>query len=282
LKFQVFSELEYVVNDPTTFIFNIHALRSKSQIILEEQFTVEPYFQKEEFVSSHAENRFVKLYIPQATTFTISYAAKVDVQNNLIHQPYLLEAVPVAMLDPNVIPYLYPSRYCQSDKFEKLAWKEFGSIEIEYAKVSAINEWIYNHIEYMAGTTNSGTSAYDTLIERVGVCRDFAHLGITLCRALSIPARYFTGYAYNLNPPDFHACFEACIGGEWLFFDPTKLVPANGLVKIANGRDASDVSVASIFGNAFCSKLSVSCISIDKDFIPYWVDTKIQSGLAYG
>lgn len=89
-------------------------------------------------------------------------------------------------------------------------------------------------MEYKRGVTNASTSACDTLLRREGICNDFAHLGIALCRAVVIPARYFTGYAYNLNLPDFHACFEAYVGGQWLFFDPAKLASANGLVKIAN------------------------------------------------
>jgi transglutaminase-like putative cysteine protease len=107
-------------------------------------------------------------------------------------------------------------------------------------------------------------------------------LGIALCRALSIPARYFTGYAYNLNPPDFHACFEAYIGGEWIFFDPTKLVPVNGLVKIANGRDAADAAVASIYGNASCTSMIVKCECNDPDFEPiYAKNIENQKGLSY-
>ena len=109
-------------------------------------------------------------------------------------------------------------------------------------------EWIHDNVEYVRGSTNSGTSAYDTVTQRVGVCRDFAHLGIALCRALNIPARYFTGYAYELEPPDFHACFECYIGGEWMVFDATRLAHLNGLVRIASGRDAADTAVASIFG----------------------------------
>ncbi len=93
----------------------------------------------------------------------------------------------------------------------------------------------------------SATSAYDTVTQCAGVCRDFAHLGIALCRALNIPARYFTGYAYRLDPPDFHACFEAFIGGYWLLFDATKLVAPNALVRIGLGRDATDVSVCTAF-----------------------------------
>jgi transglutaminase-like putative cysteine protease len=164
---------------------------------------------------------------------------------------------------------------------QKLAFKEFGNIQNTYAKVSAINEWIFNNIEYLGGSTNSSTSAFDTLTERAGVCRDFAHLGIALCRALSIPARYFTCYAYNLTPPDFHACFEAYIGGEWIFFDPTKLVPSNGLIKIANGRDAADASIASIFGNARCTLINVKCETSDPAFKPFIYNTAKQKSVSY-
>ncbi len=99
----------------------------------------------------------------------------------------------------------------------------------------------------------------DTVTQRAGVCRDFAHLGIALCRALNIPARYFTGYAYALQPPDFHACFECLIGGSWMVFDATRLAQLNGLVRIATGRDAADTAVASIFGSIACTRVEVSC-----------------------
>ena len=141
-----------------------------------------------------------------------------------------------------------------------------------YEKVLAINDWIYSNIEYVLGSTNAQTSAMDTLIERVGVCRDFAHLGIALCRALSIPARYFTGYAYQLSPQDFHACFEAYIDGNWIVFDATRLAPLNGLVKIANGRDAADSAVASIFGAAQGNNVTVNCEVLDNSFVPFTND----------
>jgi len=282
MNFKVFSELKYEVSIPTTFIFNIQAISTSSQNIIEEKLIVDPAMKWEEFTSSTGEARFIMLQVGKETAFTISYEATVDLHYNIIDQKHLLNTVPVNKLEADVIPYLFPSRYCQSDKLQKLATKEFGHIENAYAKVAAISEWIYNNVEYTGGVTNSSTSAHDTLTERVGVCRDFAHLGITLCRALSIPARYFTGYAYNLNPPDFHACFEAYIGGEWIFFDPTKLVPSNGLVKIASGRDAADAAVASIFGNTRCTSMVVKCESIDPDFKPYYMhNTEYQKGLSY-
>ena len=97
------------------------------------------------------------------------------------------------------------------------------------------------------------------MISRRGVCKDFAHLGIALCRALDIPARYFTGYAVNLLPPDIHACFEAYIGGQWVLFDPTHLSEKDKLVKIAHGKDASEASVVIFYGNTCCTNMNILC-----------------------
>jgi len=282
MKFKVFSELEYQVRMPSTFIFNIQLARTSSQAVIEESINIDPYYQMEEFTSQDGRTRFIRLQVKDPVTFKISYAAVVDSHYKIINEEQDLENIPVAKLDADIIPYIFPSRYCQSDKLQRLANKEFGKIENTYLKVLAINEWIYNNVAYLSGSTNSGTSALDTVYERAGVCRDFAHLGIALCRALSIPARYFTGYAYKLNPPDFHACFEAYIGSDWILFDPTKLVPLNGLVKIANGRDAADASVASIFGNTVCTLINVKCESLDEGFQPYDYETnKNKEGLSY-
>jgi transglutaminase-like putative cysteine protease len=166
----------------------------------------------------------------------------------------------VASLDNAALPYLFPSRYCQSDRLGRLAWDLFGSIKKPHDKVIAITEWIYNNVEYVRGSTNSETSAYDTVTQRVGVCRDFAHLGIALCRALNIPARYTTAYAYELQPPDFHAVFECFVGNKWMVFDATRLSHLNGLVRIATGRDAADTAVASIFGAVTLLRTQAACV----------------------
>ena len=282
MKFKVFSELEYEVKMPSTFIFNIQLSRTSSQAVIEEFITIDPYYQMEEFTSQDGRTRFIRLQVKEQETFKISYSAVVDSRYKIIDKRQDLNNVPVAKLDADVIPYIFPSRYCQSDKLQRLADKEFGKIENTYLKVLAINDWIYNNVEYLSGSTDSGTSAIDTISERAGVCRDFAHLGIALCRALSIPARYFTGYSYKLVPQDFHACFEAYIGGDWLIFDPTMLVPLNGLVKIANGRDAADASVASIFGITLCTLINVTCESLDSGFQPYdYQANKNNEALSY-
>lgn len=258
MRFHVSSHLEYEISLPSTLILNIHAQRNVGQTILEEQFSVEPYVKIEEFSPDGDENRFVRLDTGKKKQLTISYSATVDCRHEFFSAASI-KHTPVAELDRRVIPYLFPSRYCQSDRLARFAWDLFGKIDQPYKKVLTIVDWIHDNVEYLRGSTDSETSAYDTVTQRTGVCRDFAHLGIALCRALSIPARYFTGYAYELEPPDFHACFEAYIGGQWLVFDPTRLASLNGLVRIATGRDAADSAVASIFGRARCTKMEVSC-----------------------
>ena len=117
--------------------------------------------------------------------------------------------------------YTLPSRYCQSDLLTRMAHDEFGRLQPGGERVLAIAEWVRRHVEYRYGTTDAMTSAYDTATERVGVCRDFAHLVIAFCRALGIPARYVSGYALGLEPPDFHGFVQVYLGGAWHNVDAT-------------------------------------------------------------
>lgn len=258
MRFNVASELEYSVEAPSTIIFNIHALRTASQTVLEESLSIEPFIRHEEFVSSSGESRFVRLETGTQKTLRIAYRALVDVEHQVVDID-LLGRTPMHRLAHDIVPFLFPSRYCQSDMLGRLAYRNFGALESAYERVVAITEWVYENVEYVSGSTNAQTSAYDTVTQGAGVCRDFAHLSIALCRAMNIPARYFTGYAYQLEPPDFHACFEAFIGGRWMLFDATRLAPLNGIVRIATGRDAADTSVATIFGRVALERMSVGC-----------------------
>ena len=208
MKFKVYSELSYEVFSPTTFIFNIQAAKSESQIIISESIIVTPAIKFEEFTLKNSGTRFVKMVVEKVQFFTIIYQAEVDVCYTIYDEKVLLKSIPIINLNNEVLPFISPSRHCESDKLSEFAMKEFGYLPNEYAKTKAINEWIFKTIEYKIGVTNSSTSACDTLFDKVGVCKDFAHLGIALCRALDIPARYFTGYANNLNPPDFHATYR--------------------------------------------------------------------------
>ena len=281
MKFNVFSELSYEVFTQTTFIFNIQVAQSASQVILEESFLISPEINYEEFSLPNADTRFIRLTAEAGTLLTLDYSAlaEVDYTVNDFSEPE--KNIPVIALDSSVIPFLFSSRHCESDKLRKLANKEFGHYVTDFDRVNAVSDWIFNNIDYVSGTTDSGTSACDTLIQREGVCKDFAHLGIALCRALDIPARYFTGYACNIHPPDFHACFEAYINGKWIFFDPTRLVPVNGLVRIANSIDAGDAAVASFFGNTNCMSVNVQCFPAGHHFKPIYHNTEEKTGICY-
>lgn len=280
MRFKVSSFLSYEVFATTTFIFNIQVANSATQLIISESLTVTPQIEYQEFVLKNSATRFIKMVVEKGTNFTISYEAEVDVLHEVIAAEKLSQSIPVIDLENEVLPYISPSRYCESDKLLGFAHQEFGQLANEFTKVKAINEWVFNSIVYKAGTSDSSRSACDVLSLKEGVCKDFAHLAIALCRALDIPARYFTGYAYELNPPDLHACFEAYVGGKWLFFDPTKLSVANGLVKIANGKDASEVAVASFFGEVNCTYMKVDCNPVSTDFIPF--DKEENTAVSYG
>ncbi|CAN5591733.1 transglutaminase family protein [soil metagenome] len=262
MQFQVLSHLEYEVIFPSSLILNIHAQRNSEQTILEERFTVTPNVKTEEFLLDNGTSRFIRLETGDEKKIVIDYAAIVECTYDVLPAGEM-DAMTISELDPTAIPFLFPSRYCQSDLLDRLAWDLFGKIAKPYDKVNAIVDWIHNNVEYVHGTTTSITSAYDTVTQRTGVCRDFAHLGIALCRALDIPSRYVSAYAYQLVPPDFHAVFESHLGGRWILFDATRLAPLNGLVRIGVSRDASDAAVASIFGGMQCTTMNVECKLVD-------------------
>jgi len=258
MVFNVACHLEYAAKFPSTLILNIQAQRNAAQTVLSEELVVTPRVPVREFALEHNGSRFLRLETGRHKSMEIRYSATVDCGLH-VYSAGAVEATPVSALEASAIPYLFPSRYCQSDRLSRLAWDLFGGIENPHKKVVAIADWIHDNVEYLRGSTNSMTSAFDTVTQRTGVCRDFAHLGIALCRALNIPARYFAGYAYQLDPPDFHACFECFIAGSWVVFDATRLAPLNGLVRVGTGRDAADASVASMFGSVKPAAHSVEC-----------------------
>jgi transglutaminase-like putative cysteine protease len=163
----------------------------------------------------------------------------------------------------DIFAYLQASRFCESDRLLDFARQQFGAMEHGFARVTAICNWICSNIEYRSGASNAQTSASETLQQRAGVCRDFAHLAIAICRALDIPARFVSCYALGLQPSDFHAVFEAYLGGAWWLFDPTRQAALDGLVRIGIGRDAAEVAFASIYGDAGFEDMNVHMQSGD-------------------
>jgi transglutaminase-like putative cysteine protease len=202
------------------------------------------------------DNRIVRLQA-NVGDFSLQYQATVTLEPEVDDPPTIMEAEHPE-LPSEVLPYLNPSRYCESDRLLRLAGKEFGEIAPGYSRVAAICDWTHARLDYVAGSTDARSSACDVLVQRAGVCRDFAHVALTLCRALSIPARYVSGYAVGLNPPDFHGFFEAYLGTRWYLFDATRMAPRDGLVRIGTGRDAADTAFATVIGAATLKDMTVS------------------------
>jgi transglutaminase-like putative cysteine protease len=254
--YRVSSDLAYQIGGPSTLIFNTSVVGNSFQKVLEENFSTDPGLYIEEFRSSSEEKRFHRI-LCEAGSLKVRYNATVELTHHIDMGQQVHESTPGA-LPSDVVPYLYPSRYCESDSLVRFAQHEFKPHISGFTRVTEICNWIFENVEYLRGSTNPNTSAYDTATERAGVCRDFAHLAIAFCRAVQIPARFVSGYAYNLQPPDFHAYFEAFLGGRWYIFDATRLVPQTGLIRIGTGRDAADTSFATLFGPVNFQSMSIS------------------------
>lgn len=250
LKFSINLNYE-IINQPSDFIFNIHAAQTSHQTVISENLQINPPLLPAIFPEPTLGSRFMRICADPGP-LNIFYAATIDI-DHFVDVPGQIGETPIALLPPSVLPFIYPSRYCQSDRLQRFATQQFGHLQQGYWRVQAIQDWVRQRTTFLSGSSNASTSAVDTLIEQVGVCRDFAHLMIALCRALNIPARFVTGIDYGadpaMGPTDFHAYVEVFLGQRWYLFEPTGVSPAMGLVRIGTGRDAADASFATMFGN---------------------------------
>ena len=251
IRLQLALELDYLVASPgCDFIFNIHAARTARQQVLDESLQLSQNLPFTVDTDPVSQNRYLRLSAAPGP-LRVSYAATVDLHHHRA-DPATIAEVPVARLPTQVLGYIYPSRYCQSDRLGRMAMRDFGQRWQGYGRVQGIRDWVQQHTTYTPNTSNSNTSAVDTLLETVGVCRDFAHLMIAMCRAVNIPARFTTGIDYGadpaLGPTDFHAYVEAWLGDRWYLFDPSGTAIPMGFVRFGTGRDAADVAFATIFG----------------------------------
>ena len=249
LRFSI--ELNYDIAPPgCDFIFSIHAALTPQQIVVEESLSISQNLLPNMYTDPATQSRLLRLKA-FGGPLMVRYGATVDL-DHATAQPHQLGEVPVADLPGAVLPYLYPSRYCQSDRLHRLALKEFGHLQQGYARVQAIRDWVANRVTFTSNSSDGTTTAVDTLVEGAGVCRDFAHLMIALCRAVNIPARFATGIDYGadpaLGPPDFHAYVEAYLAGRWYLFDPSGTAIPMGFVRFCTGRDAADCAFATLFG----------------------------------
>ena len=242
------SSLEYEVRKPTIFLLKIAAASTEHQEINNEILSFTPSVDVEKCQVGLEGNRIHRLVI-QPGRFSIRYQATANVTPS-IERPRNVGETAAAQLPPEILTYMNPSRYCQSDVLARFAYEEFGNRDPGFSRVQAICDWVYEHLEYTPGSTTATTTAADVLLQRTGVCRDYAHLAISLCRGIGIPARYVSGYAVDLQPPDYHGFMEAFLDGHWYLFDPTRLASTLGLVRIGVGRDAADVAFCTLTGDA--------------------------------
>ncbi|WP_020179199.1 transglutaminase family protein [Methylopila sp. M107] len=247
MKFRLGCDLAYQVTEETVFIFNVEVAKLPRHIGLTETLSVSPSIEPLRYVAPGNGNRYLR-YLASPGPFSLSYSAEVDLDVYRA-DPTTVRETDIRDLPLDALPYLLPSRFVPSDRLADFALKEFGDFPRGHMRVSAICSWIYQNIDYVRGSSDSETTATEILIQRAGVCRDFAHLGIAFCRALGIPARLVSCYAFGLHPADFHAVFEAYLDGRWWLFDGTRQAALDGLVRIGVGRDAAEIAFATPFGN---------------------------------
>lgn len=241
-------QLQYEVRGPTDFLFQLHAQDGMDQAVRSESLVITPDLPRHVYADPHIGHRFLRLH---ADAGPVTLRDQARVQRTVQPLDPLAAEVAIADLPDDLLHNLNATRYCESDALSQVTQQLFGQLPRGLGRVQALVEWIHQNIHYQIGTSNALTTARDVFNNRAGVCRGFAHLGVTFCRTLNIPARLVVGYAsFDDPPPDFHAVFEAYLGGRWVMFDATHMSPIDDVVRIATGRDAKDVAFATIYGPA--------------------------------
>lgn len=238
-------ELIVETAEPCPVIAMLRPRSGDAQWLVSERYSYEPRIRVREAADVYG-NLCQRFVLPSGHT-NIRVDVLIDTERVIAVDPDAM-LTPVDDLPADVLQFLLQSRYCPSDKAADRACEVVGDAPPGYPQVQAIRGWIHRNIEYRYGVSDASTDALDTLEAGSGVCRDFAHIGITLCRALRIPARMVVGYLHRLDPMDLHAWFEAYVGGRWYTFDATQDEPRGGRIVLAYGRDAADVAFLSNYG----------------------------------
>ncbi|QBE67134.1 transglutaminase family protein [Pseudoduganella lutea] len=237
--------LSFIVADATPFILMLRPRSDARQWVAHQSYNLAPGVPAAEFTDSYG-NLCQRLVAPPGP-FSVYTSADVTT-------PAMIDVAPgapfieVQHLPDDVLTYLLPSRYCESELFNEMATEIVAGVAPGYDQVACITDWIRREVRFNPASPYSHMAATDVNERREGVCRDLAHLGIALCRSLSIPTRMVAGYLHGLVPMDLHAWFEAFVGGRWYTFDPTQDAPRGGRVTVAVGHDAANVAIFSQFG----------------------------------
>lgn len=253
--------LTYETTVPTLALFVLKPKLGEEARVLKETFSIGTGSPSTQFKDSHGNLTYRTMLMPG--TNTICHDALISVSS--LPESFTMD-IPVQRiqdLPSEILRYTLPSRYCDSDKLMNFAWNQFGGFTHGLPRVQAICNWIHRNIEYRYMSGRSDLSASEVIERRYGVCRDFAHTVISLCRAFNLPARYVTGHLPDIgcldsgSPMDFHAYCEVYLGNQWITFDARFNVPRVGRIKIAHGSDAVDGAFATIYGESFLSHFQV-------------------------
>ena len=278
MRVQIGFELLLESGSPTPTAAITQARQNNSQRIFDEQLSLTPQVPLHQYTDSFG--NVVWRWTAPVGTFRLHYAAVAEIAP---HADPVLPDLPGTLVDQlpdEVLVYTLPSRYCPSDLVLDDAWQLFGNVPDGWARVQAICDWTHANIVYGYGSSTATTSGYDSYLSRAGVCRDFAHIAVMFCRALNIPARYVYGYLPDIDVPvnpipmDFHAWFEAYLGGAWRTFDARHNQPRVGRVVVAHGRDAVDTAILTSYGDSRLLSLTVCADKLED--APAYSDSEVQ------
>ncbi len=247
--------ISYTTQAPIPAVMMLRPRSGAAQWITREEYVFEPHAPVTEYTDDFG-NLCQRVLIPKGK-FEVRCSCRAHTADTVDIEPDAA-FVPVNELPESTLQSLLPSRYCQSDLLGDLAVSIVGQKPAGYPQVAAIEQWLRDNLKYVIGSSDSHTSAIDTSKSHEGVCRDYAHLGVALTRALNIPARMVVGYLYQLDPMDLHAWFEAFVGGRWFTFDGTQMQPRGNRITIGYGRDAADVALTSNYGALELTEMKVT------------------------
>jgi transglutaminase-like putative cysteine protease len=254
-------EFSYDVSAPTPATVQVRPRSDARHQLVSESWSTSPPLPLDEYVDLYGNT--VKRLVMPVGALVLKYDAICTVPDELDPDGSGVAQLPVEAIPGELLHFTLPSRYCLSDELMTTAWELFGQTQPGWARVQAICDWVHDNIRFQYGTSNPRTTAADVLRTRTGVCRDFAHLAVTFCRAMNIPARYVFGYLPDIyvpappEPMDFAAWMEVWLGDRWWTFDPRNNARRVGRVLIGRGRDALDVAMLTTFGPAEFRSMTV-------------------------
>lgn len=254
MELDIAVQLDYAVNAPVDLLLQIEAAELADQRIVES--SLDTGWASEGWSVAAESDVGRRLWLRLDYDFQCLYNARVAIDRVTPDVAGLSQVMP-RNLPGEVVRYLMPSRYCPSDTFQTFVNAEFGATS-GGARIMALRDWIENCFAYVPGASGPQTTALETFVQRQGVCRDFAHVLITMARASTIPARFVSVYAPDVNPPDFHAVVEVYLDDAWHLVDPTGMADPQTIARIGVGVDAADVAFMASFGMMTLRQQSVS------------------------